>query len=58
MKMTRKERKEKEERELKERQRLKPYLDRFYRSHLWKEYEYEEWLKIELRNDRLKELGL
>ena len=56
--MTRKERKEKEERELKERQRLKPYLDRFYRSHLWKEYEYEEWLKIELRNDRLKSIGI
>ena len=41
---------------LEERKRLKPHLDRYYLEDHWKTIPYEEWLKIELRDDKLKEL--
>ncbi len=44
---------------LDERRALKPYLDRFVKEVGYSAgIQYEDWLKVELRNDKLKELGI
>lgn len=44
---------------LEERRAIKPYLERFAREGGYQSgVPFEEWCKVEMRNDRLKELGI